>query len=213
MTLDEKMAKEKKGVLMLSVVMITIPERKREFALLHKKLSKQIFYCSEVHPTLGNVEIIKVNTPRFPEGPTIGEKRQMGLDQAKGEYVCWLDDDDDIAPDYVETLLRLAYDTPDILTFSNLSRFENYWCVVRMSLATLEDEQVRPGIVNRRPYHVCGWRTRLAKQVTFEALNKDEDTTYIAKLLPLCKVERHSENIIHEYKRINESYALKALRG
>lgn len=213
MTIEEKMSREKKGVLMLSVIMITIPERKREFAALHKKLVKQIFYCSEIHPTLGNVEIIKVETPRFPEGPTIGEKRQMGLDKALGEFVIWLDDDDDISPDYVETLLRLAYDTPDVITFSNLSRFDSYWCVIRMSLKHEYDEQVRPGIINRRPYHVCGWRRRIAQTVKFPPLNKDEDTTYIAELLPKCKVEQHSENILHEYNRTKQSYALKALRS
>lgn len=208
--MQDKISKEKTGVLQLSIVMITIPERKKEFSKLRRKLSTQINYVHEVHPTLGDVEIVSVITPRYPQGPSIGGKRQQGLERAKGTYVCWLDDDDDIAPDYVETLLRLAYNGTDVLTFSNLSRFDSFWCVVNMSLYNPLDEQVRPGIVNRRPYHVCAWRRELTKQVTFPDLNKDEDTGFIEKLIPLCKTESHSNNILHEYKRITKSYAIDA---
>lgn len=217
MTYEQMIAKsaaQKNGVLQLSIVMITIPERASVFNKLHRKLSHQIRYCHEIHPTLGDVEIVKVVTPRVKDGgPSIGAKRQMGLDDSKGAYVCWLDDDDDVSPDYVEVLLRLAYQNKDVLTFSNLSRFNDFWCVVRMSLSTVKDEQVKPGIVNRRPYHVCGWRRELAKRVSFEDLNKDEDTGYISKLIPYCTTEAHSENIIHEYNRITKSYALEALKN
>jgi len=215
MTLEEvlqKMAKEKKEVLQLSVVMITIPERKEEFSRLKAKVEFQKKECEKNHPALGLVQIIPIETPKYTKGgPSIGAKRQLGLDKAMGAYVCWLDDDDDIAPDYIETLLRLAYEGGDVLTFSNLSRFENYWCVVRMSLFTTQDDQVQPGIVNRRPYHVCAWKTELAKKVKFPDLNKDEDTGFIEKLIPYCTTEQHSERIIHEYKRTEKSYALEAL--
>ncbi len=213
MNIAQRMAKEKTGKLMLSVVMITIPERFEPFSKLRLKVDQQIKEVNKIHPSLGNVEIVVVETPRFPGGPSIGEKRQMGLEQAKGEYVCWLDDDDDISPDYIETILRLAYEGGDVLTFSNLSRFENFWCVVRMSLEQKEDEQVRPGVVNRRPYHVCGWKKEIALQAGFEALNKDEDAGFVSRAMPLCNTETHVENIIHEYKRITKSYALEALRS
>jgi glycosyltransferase involved in cell wall biosynthesis len=198
---------------MLSVIMITIPERDLSFRKLHLKLRQQLKYCNQVHPSLGDVEIVRVVTPKFPEGPSIGEKRQMGLEQSKGEYVCWLDDDDDISPDYLEIMLRLAYTEPDVLTFSNLSRFDSFWCVVRMSLDTKEDEQVKPGIINRRPYHVCGWRKSIALKAGFPATNWDEDTGFVSRALPLCTSESHAENIIHEYKRLTKSYAVEALRS
>lgn len=213
MTIQEKMAKEKTGKLMLSIVMISIPERKKVFRTLYSKVKRQIDYCHKIHPALGDVEVVTVITPRFPQGPSIGEKRQLGLERSGGRYVCWLDDDDDVSPDYVETLLRLAYEDPDILTFNNLSRFDGFWCVVKMSLGTKEDEQVRPGIVNRRPYHVCGWKRDIAIKAGFEALNKDEDTGFVSRVLPLCSKEQHTESIIHEYKRITKSYALEALRS
>jgi len=213
MNIAQRMAREKTGKMVLSIIMITIPERFEPFYKLRLKVNQQIKEANKTHPSLGDVEIVEVNSPRYPEGKTIGEKRQEGLENAKGEYVCWLDDDDDISPDYVETLLRLAYEGGDVLTFSNLSRFENFWCVVRMSLAQKEDEQVRPGVVNRRPYHVCGWKREIALKAGFEALNWDEDAGFVLRATPLCKTETHVENILHEYKRITQSYAEEAVRS
>ena len=207
------MAQQKTGQMVLSIIMVTIPERFESFSKLRLKVNQQIKWTNKLHPSLGDVEIVVVETPKVPEGPSIGEKRQMGLKQAKGEYVCWLDDDDDISPDYIETLLRLAYQGGDVLTFSNLSRLENFWCVVRMSLTTEQDEQVRPGVVNRRPYHVCAWKREIALQAGFEALNWDEDAGFVSRAMPLCKTESHVENILHEYKRITKSYAEEAVRS
>src|SRR5262252_6316020 len=37
---------------------------------------------------------------------TVGEKRQALLDMAGGEYIAFVDDDDDVAEDYVDRLLE-----------------------------------------------------------------------------------------------------------
>ncbi len=196
------------GRMMLSIVMATIPERWEQFTRLRDKIQVQIDYCRSTHPALGKVEIVEVNTPTaINGGPSIGKKRQMGLDESKGEYVCWLDDDDDISPDYVETLLRLAMKNRDVLTFSSFSRFDRFWCVVQMSNETPRDEQVRPGIVKRRPWHVCAFKRNLANKVSFPHINWDEDTVFIDSLLPLCKNESHTDAIIHEYNRLTTSYS------
>ena len=194
----------------LSIVMITVPERIDEFKALHKKVKDQIDYCAEVHPSLGEVEIVDVITAKYKDGgPSIGEKRQMGLDQAQGKYVCWLDDDDDIAPNYVETLLRLALSEADVLVFNNLSRFETYWAVVQMNLDFLVDEQMKPGIVHRRPYHVCAWLRDKVKDCRFPSVNVDEDTGFIGQALKVCKTQAKTEAILHEYKRVTKSLAVE----
>lgn len=192
----------------LSIVMITVPERFRDFSRLRKKVQAQIDYCAEIHPTLGAVEIVDVVSEKYLNGgPTIGEKRQQGLNMSQGEYVCWLDDDDNIAPNYVETILRLALNGADVLTFNNISRFEGYWCVVQMNLDFKTDEQVFPGIVHRRPYHVCAWKRELLNGVKFPKSNKDEDVDFITEALKVCKTQSKTEAILHEYRRLTESLA------
>ena len=44
---------------------------------------------------------------------TVGEKRNLLLDLAKGEFVSFVDDDDKIADNYIDTLLKAIDDNPD----------------------------------------------------------------------------------------------------
>lgn len=196
--------------MMLSIIMITVPERSKDFKRLKKKVQDQIDYCNLIHPTLGQVEIIEVNTPKVINGgPSIGKKREMGLKQAKGEYVIWLDDDDNISPDYVEQVLRLANKGADVCTFNNISKFEHFWMVVVMDLKTRHDDQAKPGIINRRPYHVCAWRRSMIADIEFIDANKDEDTSFITEALKRAKTQVRVDNILHEYRRIDKSLAVE----
>ena len=200
--------------MMLSIIMLTIPERKRSFRKLKKKVQDQIDYCHLIHPTLGQVEIVEVNTPKVIEGGlSIGKKREKGLRESKGEYVCWLDDDDDISPDYVEQILRLSNKGADVCTFNNISKFDNFWMVVQMNLKTKFDDQAKPGIINRRPYHVCAWRKSMIYDIEFIDGNWDEDTSFIKEALKRAITEVHIDNILHEYKRIEKSIAYEALHS
>jgi glycosyltransferase involved in cell wall biosynthesis len=167
-----------------------------------------------VHPTLGEIEIVSVVTPKFTDGgASIGQKRQLGLLAAKGEYVCWLDDDDDVSPDYVETLVRLAGKGADVCTFNNISKFENYWMVVKMHFSTKLDDQARPGIIERRPYHICAFRRGVLDGVQFPDANWDEDTGFIEQALKNCRTFAHSDAVIHQYNRVIKSEAYEALRS
>ena len=194
--------------MMLSIIMISILERKESFSKLVNLVQSQIDYCKEVHPTLGQVEIVKVVSPRYSVGGhTIGHKRQLGLLASKGEYVCWLDDDDWVSPDYVETLLRLCNKGADVCTFNNVSKFENFWMVVKMHLSTRHDDQARPGIIERRPWHVCAFRKGILTGIEFPDANWDEDTAFINEALKNCRTFAHSDSVLHEYRRLETSYS------
>lgn len=187
----------------LSIIMITVPDRSENFNRLKSEVIRQIKLINIHHRTLGGVEIVEVNTPKVKDGgESIGKKREQGLRQSKGEYVIWLDDDDWIAPDYVEQVLRMANKGADVCTFNNLSKFDNFWMVVIMSLKTKHDDQARPGIINRRPWHVCAWRRSMIADIEFINANWDEDTAFIAEALKRAITEVHIDNILHEYNRV-----------
>lgn len=199
-----------RGVTILSIVMITVPQRLKEFKALRNKVELQIAYCKEIHPNLGDVEICTVLTKKVVDGgPSIGEKRTRGIVRSQGKYICWLDDDDDIAPNYVETLLRLAMADADVLTFNSLTVFNDYWALVQMNLDFTEDEQMFPGIVHRRPYHVCGWKLEKVKDLIFPSVNVDEDTSFVKDALLYCKTQSKTEAILHKYDRTTKSLAVE----
>jgi hypothetical protein len=184
----------------LSILIPTIPERQSKFDYLREEVRRQAAACYKIHPVLGVVEIVVDNSKKFTEGGiTIGAKRQNLITEANGEYLCFLDDDEAVSPDYVETLLRLCWEKPDIGTFNNLSKLDNYWMVVRMSLHTRDNEQARPGIIKRRPWHICPVRSSIAKKYSFPDSNYGEDWVWFEQVLKDCKKEFHYENIIHQY--------------
>jgi len=192
----------------LSIVMCSIPERAQSFNKLRTEVKRQIDYCNNRHRTLGRTEIVDVITQSVLNGGiSIGAKRQEGLNRAQGKYVCWLDDDDWVSPDYVETLLRLAIADADTLVFNNISIFPEFWCLVQMNLDFIQDEQVFPGIVHRRPYHVCGFRRSILKDCIFPDANWDEDTAFLSQVWPKLKSQAKTEAILHEYNRLTESFS------
>lgn len=189
-----------RGSWMLSILMPTIPERYEMFSRLRFAVKLQIAEVNKVHPVLGMVEIVTDERPKYKDGgPTIGEKRQALLEKARGEYVCFLDDDESVAPNYVEELLRLCYVKPDIGTFSSISKLDNFWCLVVMSLKHAENQQVFPGIVLRRPWHICPVRRDLALKAKFPESNYGEDWVWFESVLKECKTEANTKAVIHQY--------------
>ncbi len=187
--------------MVLSILIPTIPERKSKLKKTLGEIHAQIQYCHNVHPVLGIVEVLVDSRVKNTEGgPTIGAKRQSLVQEANGRYLCFKDDDDEISPDYVETLLRLCRASKDICTFNNISMFDNYWCVVRMSITNTTDEQAKPGIINRKPWHICPVRSELAKKCKFPESNYGEDRVWLEQLLPMCASEEHTDAILHLYR-------------
>lgn len=77
-----------------SICIITVPERKKDLTRLFAVLERQI----------GDLDIeLCVN---YQDG-SLGEKRQWCIDNTNGEYVSFVDDDDLVAPDFVQTIYPL----------------------------------------------------------------------------------------------------------
>lgn len=199
-----------KGVKMLSILIPTIPSRKRVFNALRKKVMAQRKYCHEVHPTLGQIEVIWHYSESFINGgPSIGDKRQTLLDAAKSKYLCYLDDDEDISPDYCETLLRLCNLDKDVCTFRSFVKVQGYWALVDLSIDN-KNEQLSPaGITRRTPWHICPVRSDYAKLYEFPDSNYGEDYEWFEKVLKHCNDEAHTDNILHNYNHGKHSEADK----
>lgn len=53
----------------------------------------------------------------------VSNARNIGLNQAKGAFICFIDDDDYVSPSYLSELLKYA--TPDIVALSNTIAFND----------------------------------------------------------------------------------------
>lgn len=203
--------------MILSILIPVLPKRYAVFMQLLKEIQKQVNYMHENHPSLGLIEILFDDSPAFLDGGrSIGSKRNILRQKATGKYLCFCDDDDNIAPNYVETLVRLAQEDKDIITFRCLFKNDAYWSMLNMSLLNKINEETNPGaIIQRTPWHVCPVRTEIARKENFDdALNHNEDFTWMRKILPHIQNEAHTDIILTQYNHSESgSEADKILKG
>lgn len=186
--------------------MPTIPKRVQIAFELQKEVIRQIKNCYKVHPSLGCVEIVTDPRKEFNYGgPSIGKKREDLVYQALGKYLCFLDDDENIAPNYIETLLRLTNENVDVCCFRNISKFDNYWCVVDLSLHNPNEQTRVEDMVLRKPWHICPVKSEYAKQYTFQNINYGEDWLWFENVLAHCKSEAKTNSIIHQYNHSSKT--------
>lgn len=185
----------------LSILIPTLPQRKKMFNILRKNLTAQIDFVHSTHPSLGQVEILFDSSKKFLKGGlSVGAKRDALKCRATGEYLVFVDDDDIVAPNYLESILRLMESNPDIITFRSLYKSSTYWGIVDMNLNHAENEQMNDStIVKRQPFHVCPIRTSIAQQHSFPDINNAEDWGWMVKVLTDCKTQSHSDQILHQY--------------
>lgn len=203
---------------LLSILTATIPARAEKFNQLSVELNRQMEVLHERnrHRYLEQdcdkeVELLANDSPSFLDGGlSIGKKREALRDRATGKYICYLDDDEGIAPNYLEVLYDLCKQDKDVCTFMNISKLERFWCVIDMSLNYKENKQARPGIVKRPPWHICPVRREYGLLHPFPDSNYGEDWTWFEQVLTHCKTQARNRVIIHQYNHKEKSEADRA---
>jgi glycosyltransferase involved in cell wall biosynthesis len=133
---------------------------------------------------------------------TIGGKRQALIDLAQGEYLAFVDDDDKIAPNYIERLLGAIKQNPDVITFRQDVTWNGARGTIEFKLNNVDEPfnfADSRAITHRRPWHVCCWKSTIAKQCKFPDLNWGEDVPWVDQATPLAKTEVHLPEILHIY--------------
>jgi len=195
--------------IILSVLIPTIPERGVKLSSLTGELYSQIHRVNSCHPSLGKVEVLIDYDKKFINGgKSVGKKRDDLVQAAKGKYLCFLDDDDNISPGYIESLLRLAQHDCHVITFNSLFKCDHYWTVIDMSIRNTNEEATPENIVKRNAWHICPIKSEIAKQFRFPDKNNAEDWAWMEQVLTLVKSEVKSNMILHQY---NHSHLTSAV--
>ena len=87
----------------LSILILTLPTRIDSYARLIKSLNLQVIQNNLIN----RVQILTLcDTKEI----SVGEKRNILLNKSCGKYVCFIDDDDLIAPDYlIKIIINFRY--------------------------------------------------------------------------------------------------------
>ena len=173
----------------LSILTPTIPSRKEQLSKLSEKIAKQSNNLAVEHLSFAD------NRTR-----TIGAKRQSLLDIARGEYIAFVDDDDDIEPDYVSEILLAIQQGPDVITFEQNSYYNGAFSKVVFGLNN-RDEPFQPnGITLRAPWHVCVWKRELVKTCQFGESNYGEDIIWSRQGRARIKTSLHIDKTLCTYR-------------
>lgn len=178
---------------LLSILTPTIPQRIDQLHQLSQKIMHQIHTSTGACP----VEHLIFSDNRTR---SIGEKRQALLDIARGKYIAYVDDDDDVSDDYVASLLHGIETGEDLVTFQQRAIYNGLESTVVFSLAN-QDEPFTPGGITRRgAWHVCAWRRELVADCVFPFINYGEDKAWSLQARPRARGEIHIPRILHTYR-------------
>ena len=182
---------------LLSILTPAIPERLNKLQRLAALLDPQLRNFPH------SVEWISFIDPRGHR--TIGQKRDDLVQLARGQFVAFVDDDDFVSSHYVPTLVAAlsgivaGHEPVDVVTF----RQEAIWCgqrtEVRFNLRAGNERFNPGGITQRAAWHVCAWRSDLAKRFHFEQSNYGEDWAWARHLNLDARQELHIPEILHTY--------------
>jgi hypothetical protein len=91
-----------------------------------------------------------------------GRKRQKLMRRASGEFVCFVDDDDEVHDAYVEEILKASSGSPDVVTFDAVIDRRGH--LTPISFVMEEDS---PANAKYQANHLCAWRTDIARRVAW----------------------------------------------
>lgn len=183
----------------LSILICTIPERANLFTELFNKLN--------VQATGRSVQIIYDDAPRGTI--TIGAKRNDLLKQAIGDYICFIDDDDDISHDYIEQILKAIDLQPDCIGFQIACNMDEIKSLAASSLKYDWSENIDGYKYVRSIYHKTPVKREIALQCMFPDKSFGEDYEYSMRLKPLLKNEIFIDKILYNYNFKYENPKIK----
>lgn len=173
----------------LSILTPTIPERDTQVSILTEKLRKQIGNLPVEHL------VFQDNRRR-----SIGAKRQALVDIARGEYIAFVDDDDDVSGDYVTAILEAIRSKPDVVTFRQRAIYNDMETIVEFGINNQDCFFVIGGITLRAPWHVCAWRRAAVVGCQFAEKNFGEDKAWCLQARKRAKTAVHIPRILHTYR-------------
>jgi len=206
------------NLLKLSILVSTIPRRINTFypALLNK-LMPQIGYRPDIE-VLGLFD----NKKR-----SVGQKRNELLQLAQGEYLTFIDDDDDIAPDYVSSVIRTLYTNPtadcvvfDCITTINGDKNNQTYSKYSINYEYIQVPEPGPNPIDStgriafqwrgKPAHTMIYKSEIAKKHIYINQNYGEDVDWVKRACLEIKNEVRIDKVLYYY---NFNSAVSETRG
>ena len=192
----ERAPHARRSIIRLSILITTLESRKALFDRLYAELARQV----DAAATDGEVEIL---VERDAGQASTGAKRNLLLERAAGDFVVYVDDDDDVHERYVSLILdalRTGNELDSLgiegeITFRG-KRTERFVMSNRYrEYAWTGERYVRP------PHHLNPIRREIATRYRFEEADHHEDSDWAMRICRDRVLEREVmvEGVLYRY--------------
>lgn len=136
---------------------------------------------------------------------SIGEKRNTLLQKAKGDYLCFVDDDDSVSIDYIKLVMEGIKTNPDCCSLNGLITFNGGGGKLFRHSIKNKSYHEEDNIYLRFPNHLNTIKSDIAKLFKFPEINHSEDTAFAVQVFNsgLLKTEYNIPSIIYFYNYIS----------
>jgi glycosyltransferase involved in cell wall biosynthesis len=141
---------------------------------------------------------------------TIGEKRNKLMAMATGEYIAFIDDDDQVSPDYIQLVLDAIRDgKPDVVGIVGIFRGDmGNGPIRKLFYHTIKNDKYWTSLrgYERPPNHLNPMRREIASQFSFEHKSMFEDTDWAMEICKakVLKSEKFIERPIYFYDFVKD---------
>jgi hypothetical protein len=170
----------------LSILICTLDERSAVFNRIYNKLYEQI----RKHGLEKQVEILFFKDNRRY---TVGKKRNELVNRSSGEYICFVDDDDDVHSDYVKLIYDKLQDNPDCVNLQGIITTDGKNPRLFIHSIKYKSWYEKDGIYYRPPNHLNPIKRDIALKFKFPEINYGEDAKWSMAIANsgLLKTEAH----------------------
>lgn len=137
---------------------------------------------------------------------SVGRKRNDLLRQAKGEYVCFIDDDDAISNDYISEMVNGCLSGKDCVSLRGVITFDGgtpelFEHSLKYDKWSTTNNDIK---YERYPNHLNAIKASIAKQFAYPQINFGEDHDWSTQVHKsgLIKSEHYIDKVLYYYKYV-----------
>jgi glycosyltransferase involved in cell wall biosynthesis len=179
--------------MILSILIATMPERKDMFDRLLFEVRSQVSRSGI------DIEILADNGIG-----SIGAKRQRMIEAAQGDYICFIDDDDEIMTDYLSCILTALESKPDAVGFKGWTTTDGRKPKDFYISRVYDRYHEKNSVYYRFNNHLSPVRRDISIAAGFTDMGFGEDTDYAVRMRPLIKTEVFIDRKLYHYKYVSK---------